>query len=287
MAALSAMAGTYLLFGALVLGRRSFGRPTSGRPKRSARSWLAQAGVVETTPTEFALVVVAASAGVGLFVWLIFGSLGPAVLSSVVGAFTPVALYRSRRQNLQLVARDSWPYLIEEIRLLTGSLGRSIPVATLDAGRKATTAPMRAAFQAAAREWHLSTDFGRTVGVLKELLADATADVVCETLLAAHEIGGADIDRRLAALIDDRRTDLRHRQEAASRQAGVRFARWFVLIVPLGMAVVGLGIGDGRAAYRTAGGQVAVVVGLALTGACWWWASRIMRLPAPKRVLSR
>ena len=37
-----------------------------------------------------------------------------------------------------------------------------------------------------------------------------------------------------------------------AKQAGVRFARRFVLIVPVGMAVAGLSIGTGREAYRTA-----------------------------------
>ena len=58
-----------------------------------------------------------------------------------------------------------------------------------------------------------------------------------------------------------------------------------MLIVPIGMAVVGLSVGSGRAAYETAWGQSIVVVGLALVVACWLWAGRIMRLPDERRVL--
>ena len=105
-----------------------------------------------------------------------------------------------------------------------------------------------------------------------------------ETLLVAHEIGGSDLDIRLSSLVEDRRIDLRNRHEARSRQAGVRFARWFVLGVPAGMALVGLAIGEGRRAYTSTGGQIAVVVGIVLTGACWLWANVIMALPEPARV---
>jgi tight adherence protein B len=121
--------------------------------------------------------------------------------------------------------------------------------------------------------------------VLKERLADPTADSACETLLVAHEIGGGGLDRRLAALVDDRTQDVQGRKDARAKQAAVRFARRFVLIVPVGMAVAGLSIGTGRAAYETPLGQLAVVLGIAAVVGCWLWAGRLMRLPEEERVL--
>jgi tight adherence protein B len=64
----------------------------------------------------------------------------------------------------------------------------------------------------------------------------------------------------------------------------VRFARRFVLLVPLGMAAAGLTIGTGRQAYATAGGQLAVAGALGAVAACWWWSGRLMRLPGLPRV---
>jgi len=70
-------------------------------------------------------------------------------------------------------------------------------------------------------------------------------------------------------------------------RAGVRFARRFVLLVPLGMALVGMSIGNGRAAYATPWGQVMVAVGLLVIVACWAWAGRLLRLPEEERVFDR
>ena len=70
----------------------------------------------------------------------------------------------------------------------------------------------------------------------------------------------------------------------SSKHAGVRFARRFVLLVPLGMALVGMSIGNGRAAYATPWGQTMVVVGIASVVACWVWAGRLLRLPEEQRV---
>lgn len=66
----------------------------------------------------------------------------------------------------------------------------------------------------------------------------------------------------------------------------MRFARRFVLIVPLGMTMAGLSIGTGRDSYQTVGGQVAVAAGLLVVAGCWLWAGRLMKLPEEERVFS-
>jgi tight adherence protein B len=162
-------------------------------------------------------------------------------------------------------------------------VGRSIPQALFEVGRRAPL-EWRPVFVAAEREWLLTTDFARTARLLKDQLADPAVDVVCETLVVAHEVGGSDLESRLADLIEDRIVDLQGRKDAASRQAGVRFARRFVLLVPLGMTLAGLSIGTGRHAYETAGGQLAVVMGLLAVVACWIWSGRLMRVPEQPRV---
>jgi tight adherence protein B len=286
-AALSAAAGTYYLYTALVLGRRGLRlgppAPRPARRRRRASDWLAQAGIGDVSARQFVLVTMAlaalgAVAGVALF----GGALPAMVLAACVGA-APLASYRVRRQQMRATAQEAWPRLIEEVRIRTSALGRSVPQALFEAGERAP-ASLRPAFAAAQREWALSTDFERTVAVLKAGLADPTADAACETLLVAHEVGGSDLDRRLEALIEDRVIDVQGRKDARSKQAGVRFARRFVLLVPLGMALVGMSVGNGRAAYATPWGQTMVVIGIASIVACWVWAGRLLRLPEEQRV---
>ena len=126
-----------------------------------------------------------------------------------------VAPTRARRRR---AAREAWPRLIEELRVLTGSVGRSIPQALLEVGLRGPV-ELRSAFEAAQREWSLTTDLGRTIGVLKDRLDDPTADAACETLLVAAEVGG-DIDARLAALAEDRRQDLAGATRGRSQAGG-------------------------------------------------------------------
>lgn len=289
-AAVLASYGVFLLYTAVALGWRGLRVAPAvhaGRPSRHrVRDWMAQAGLGDVRPGELAAVTG------GLFVagtaagYVVFGSAVPAAATGASVAVVPVASYRQRRRNRRRHAGDAWPRLIEEVRILTGSAGRSIPQALFEAGRRGPD-ELRPAFDAAFREWQISTDFERTLAVLKRRLADPSADAACETLLVAFDVGGADLDRRLDALADDRRRDAEDRKDARARQAGVRFARRFTLLVPAGMAVAGMSVGTGRAAYQTPLGQLAVVVALLLTLGCWLWAGHYLRLPDESRVFAR
>jgi tight adherence protein B len=286
--ALVAAYGVFLIFTATVFRWRGIGiSPGLRRRTRASRGsfadFLVQAGLDRVRPVEFVAVALVLAVVAGAFAHAIWGAALPALVVSTVAATVPLAAARTRRRARQDHARDAWPRMIEEIRLQAVTLGRSIPQALLAVGL-AGPEELRPAFAAAQREWLISTDFTRTLDVLKGHLADPTADAVCETLLVAHDIGGTDVDQRLRALTEDRIQDLQGRKDARSKQAGVRFARLFVLVVPAGMALVGLSIGDGRAAYRSAGGQVAILIAFALIGLCWVWASRLLRLPEEERV---
>ena len=284
--ATSAAAGTYLLFTAVVLGWHDIRLPTASPDKgRRARrrDWLVQAGLADVPMRELVAVMGALAVVGALGAYAIFGGLLPALATALFAASFPIASYRARRANRRAAAMDAWPRLLEELRIMTSALGRSIPQALFEVGRRAPV-DMQPAFAAAQREWLLSTDFPRTLAVLKAGLADPTADAACETLLVAHEVGGTDLDRRLEALIDDRIQDSQGRKDAAAKQAGARFARFFVLIVPAGMALAGMSVGTGRQAYQTPTGQLLVVVAIGLVVVCWVWAGRIMMLPEEERV---
>ena len=287
--ALVAALGVYYLYTAVVLGWRGAGfAPVVGRPVRTVhplREWLVQAGLGDVRVRDFAAVMVALFVVATAFVFALFGAIVPAAAVGVFAASFPLASHRVRRANRRSAAQDAWPRIIEEIRMLTASLGRSIPQALFEAGRRAPE-EMRPAFDDAHREWLMSTDFARTLSVLKGGLADPTADATCETLLVAHSVGGNDLDRRLEALVEDRIQDTQGRKDARAKQAGARFARRFVVFVPFGMAVAGMSVGNGRDAYRSPTGQALTLVAVLVVIACWAWAGRILQMPEEERVFS-
>ena len=50
------------------------------------------------------------------------------------------------------------------------------------------------------------------------------------------------------------------------------------------MALAGLSVGNGRAAFRSATGQLLTLVAVLLVIGCWLWAGRILRVPEEQRV---
>lgn len=281
--------GVYLLWTALVFGWRGLA-PTPASAKQASRvrsgvrlrEYLVQAGVDRLGVKEFVAVTMVLFLVGWLVGWVLFNSVA-GIMVGIAATTVPLLSATARRRARLDKARDAWPRMIEELRLQAVNLGRSIPQALFAVGERAPQ-EMRDGFEVAHREWLMSTNFDRTLDVLKAQLADPTADAVCETLLIAHEVGGTDVDRRLQALIDDRILDLQGRKDARARQAGAKFARWFVLVVPIGMALVGQSIATGRAAYQSPGATLWIGIALAIIGLCWWWASQLMQLPAEERV---
>lgn len=282
--ALVAAYGVHLLYTALVLDWWGVGPGPARTPTR--RLAVGFAGVARTTevrPGELAAASFGAALLAAVACWAVFGGAMASAVAGLVGSASPTLGLRARAARRRATGAEVWPRLIEGIRVEAVTLGRSVPQALFEVGRLAPPA-MQRAFEAARRSWLLSADLGRALEVLRAGLDDPTADVVCETLLVAHQVGGADVDRCLRALAEDRQADLDGRRDAAAHQAGARFARSFTLAVPLGMALVGMGIGDGRAAYGTPTGQVLVATAVAVMVGCWVWAGRTLRLPTARRV---
>lgn len=286
--ALVAAYGVHLLYSAVAFGwKGAQPGPTSATKADNDRlgDFVSALGLGDFDPRALAAAMVVLALLGFAFGSLLFGGVLPALIIAIFAATAPVGVARVRHERMIDHAHRAWPAIIEEIRLLTGTLGRSIPQATFEVGLRSHPG-LRPAFETAHREWLISTDFARSLDVLKSYLAHNTADIVAETLLTAHELGGGEVGNRLGALAQDRMTDQQHRRDAVARQAGVRFARWFTLIVPVGMALTGLSIGDGREAYGTDIGQALVAVALILILACWLWAGRIMRMPTEERVFA-
>ena len=276
--------GVHLLYSALAFGWDGV-QPGPEVPQVDAatESAASRLGVGEFDPRGLLAGIVTLSLLGFVFGLVLFNGVIPALLIGLFASTVPIGVARVRQEREIERAHQEWPALIEEIRLLTGSLGRSIPQATFEVGLRSSEG-LQPAFDEAHREWLISTDFARSMAVLKSSLAHNTADVVAETLLTAHELGGGEVGNRLAALAQDRLTDQQHRRDAIARQAGVKFARWFTLVVPIGMALVGLSIGDGREAYADTRGQLLVALALFMTLGCWLWAGQIMKLPEENRV---
>jgi len=131
--------GVYLLYTAAILGWHGLG-PSPDVAKagpalaRRAQQWLTQAGLADIRVAEFVAVMGVLFVGGSGLAFALFGSVIPAFVVGGFAASYPVASYRARRQRARRRASEVWPRMIEEIALLSGSLGRSVPQALFEVG---------------------------------------------------------------------------------------------------------------------------------------------------------
>ncbi|MBK6503209.1 MAG: hypothetical protein IPG03_12855 [Candidatus Microthrix sp.] len=99
----------------------------SAKLRDSARMRLDQAGLTEVSVGQ--LLGMSLGAGIGALVvgLAVMGAAVPSLMLAAIGTVTPVGLIRRRRRHQLEEAREAWPAMIEEIRLLCSSVGRSIP----------------------------------------------------------------------------------------------------------------------------------------------------------------
>src|SRR5690606_15813491 len=110
----------------------------------------AQAGLAGAPVRDVAALVVAVALVGGLLAQAVFGGVLPAVAAASFAGSLPLASLRARRRARRAAAMEARPRMLEELRVRTSSLGRSIPQALFEVGRRAPE-ELRPAFLAAER----------------------------------------------------------------------------------------------------------------------------------------
>lgn len=229
----------------------------------------------------------ATAGGCALAAWIgvvsMFGAGPAASVGAVFGAAGGMSMVERQVASRRRMRAEVWPSVLDAMRIDLGF--NPVPLGdALFAAAHALPAAVRVKFVAAERVWRNTLDLPRAVAVVASAFDDPVTDVVCESLRTMHALPQAAAHRRLAVIAQDVRTTVQHVKDADALLAGARFARRFVLIVPLVMGAVGVWVGEGRQAYATATGQWVGVAALTAMAACWWWAGRLLAVPQPPRV---
>lgn len=200
---------------------------------------------------------------------LLFGLLGMA--ATIYGALITAA--KRRTQHLESEALSSWPTILSELGLRIGAMGAPLPLAFFSAGR---TAPRQIAlaFEHAERTFGITGSFDGALKTLRNRMCDRGTAVVVELLSVVKDAPGTDVTRLVEELRLDRLAEKDRVEDYRAKLAGVKFARYFVLIVPIGMMLAGTTIA-GLAPFRTSFGLYALVIAGLILVICWTWATKL------------
>ena len=254
----------------------------SRRPRRGGRWSARHVPGLDVTPLQFWGSVAAAGALTFLVVLALTGLVAVSLVPAVVVATMPKA-YLARKRTLRLArVQEAWPDGLRDI-LASVRSGASLPSA-LESLALFGPEPLREAFQG-------FDVYSKSLGVVpalemvKQDLADPTADRIVEVLILAYERGGTVVPEILEDLAEATTRDLwtmeQVRTEALEQKINSRvvFALpWIVLVAMTARS------GAFRDFYSSSAGLLVVLIGgiMSLIGVAV--ASRLGGQPVEPRV---
>jgi tight adherence protein B len=258
--------------------------PRSDSPRfRRVEEFLAQAGLHDVRPREFALFSIGISFLAGLIAQLLLGWIVVSLLATGLGLVGPLLYYLHRRDRRRAAMQDA---LIEAMGQLRDAIRTGLSVQNALLGL-ASSGPetLRSEFHRLAREIRL-LGFEPAMDAMRERLADPVFDVVAASLVLNDRLGGRNVSQVLDRLAQATRAELRVQQEIRAYQAKHVLSAQVVAAVPLVVLVAIRAINPAYLAlFDGAPGQLLLAgcmgsVALGYAGMLW-----ITRLPGERRVL--
>ncbi len=278
------------VIGLLVLTSRRFPRSKKGSRLSRTSAMVGQvrkaigdiyrimAGTEHRMPSGYSLAVVAmaglACAWLAGFTWKPAFSLG---IAFAVGLYLRHRQVKKRRQS---ELPSSWPWYLERVRSKMLASSRSVAYVFFE-----EDVPdfqfLGKLLHEGRREFENSGNLTKSLETVWEMgEGEETTSYVCESLLDTLGSTSSQIENQLAIISSTIRSRNELRQETHSRLAGVRTARTFIVIIPLGMALAGVSFAGSLRPFLSPSSLLQLLAGLAITVLCWYWSSRLMAFPS-------
>lgn len=257
--------------------------PGRSRLTRRARELLVQADLPSVSPPVLALTCLGFGLTGFLGVFALCGVVAIAACFGLMATWLPGSLVVARARRRRERWRELWPEVVDNL----GSgvrAGLSLPEALGQIGQRGPE-PLRAPFQAFARDYRLTGNFGAALDALKERLADPVADRLCEALRITREVGGSDLGRLLRGLSAFLREDARTRSELEARQSWTVYAARLAVAAPWLVLALLASRPESVAAYDRPAGAVVLLIGATASVVAYRLMVMIGRLPEERRVL--
>lgn len=211
---MGALVGLLFAVGVLLL--------VSGRRRsviRSSRlaSLITHSGITRVTPAAVISACIACAVVIGALTLIVTAVPMAAALAAVLAGGLPLMLLRRRGRQRLAARRAAWPDAVDS--LVSGvRAGLALPEAVADLGVRGPE-PLRPYFLRFSGEYRATGSFTAALHVLREEMADPTADRVVAALTVAWDVGGTDLGTVLRTLAVLLREDARTRGDIEARQS--------------------------------------------------------------------
>jgi tight adherence protein B len=281
--ALVAAGGVFLVVSAILWPRKA--RPGTKAPLLAPlRERLVQAGLNRVSPAMLLAVAVVLGLLALTVVYALSTVLALAVAAAAVAVVAPFLAVGWRARGRRRATRVVWPDAVDQLVSAVRS-GLALPdgLATL-----AVTGPVgiRGAFAQFETDYRSTANFGVSLDLLKDRLADPVADRILETLRMAREVGGGELTTVLRNLSAYLRQESAIRSEVEARQSWVMNAARLGVAAPWIVLLLLASRPEAALAYNSAAGVSLIIAGLVVSFVAYRTMIGIGRLPEERRWFS-
>ena len=223
------------------------------------------------------------SASSGFFIaYFILGSKLLAIPFSLFGSVVPYLIAKHRQERVQAQLGKLWPELLDH---MISGLRSGLSIAETLAGL-ARRGPeiSRPIFKECQSQLLSGADIEKIFRYIKEQFNDPVADQVCEVLDFARGTGSRDTAITLRTLGDFIRSDIAVRGEIQAKLGWVKNSAIVAAVAPWILLVILSAQPSTVQAFSTSIGILILLFGVAMSGAAYFWMSRVGLVQSVPRI---
>lgn len=185
-----------------------------------------------------------------------------------------------RRKELQ----SYWPILLDQIRSTMLSSRRALQYVIFDQTYIGSQF-LNELIQFGKREFETSGSLENSLAKILEEANDPCTSEVCASLIETCGHSTSQIESQLNNIISSIRSRNELAEEAESKLAGVKMARLFIILIPVGMALVGIAFAGSVSAFETPTALAQELTAFLILAMCWFASNLLMKFPkSPVRI---
>lgn len=201
------------------------------------------------------------------------------LISAVSLCLIAVARLHRITTNRHHELRNTWPAFLDQLRGSMLSSQRALPYVMYD--NPASGSPfLTDLLYIGKREFEASGNLESSLKHIWKHADDPTTSQVCASLIDTNGATSSQIQHQLLDIAAALKTQQILAAEAESKLAGVKIARLFVLLIPLGMALAGVAFAGSLSPFFSSASLIQISVAAFVLFVCWQLSNRLMQLPA-------
>ncbi|SHE60040.1 hypothetical protein SAMN02745225_01086 [Ferrithrix thermotolerans DSM 19514] len=189
----------------------------------------------------------------------------------------------TQKEGLSSKLQELWPQLLHEMSIRVATTGSSLGRCFFNS-LGSTPSEFIDTFRQAESIWLLTGDLETAFRHLEKELSDPNSQKVLRRILTYDRSGTQRIHEQIELLRHEQLRRLYASNELKTKLASIAIARYLIVIVPVVMFALGVVMSGTMPNLRTGLSQVVFSLSILTLGGCWFWTSRLSRLPEVKQL---